>query len=306
MRRPNYNLPHLDAAANVYFSRQLELIDPRLFARQYAERKARQFVPTGDMIPDGIETYTFRSTDKVGQAKRISNAADDLPQSNMFGTEDSARLWDYGSAYSFTQAEITAAARAGLNLDAQRADAAREMLAQKLDDLITSGDSDVGTKGLLTLAGTGDVTGTLTGGWATATSDQIIDDFRKIVHEAPNVSKDVEKTTAVIMPTLLLRRIESMPRSTLSDTTVLKYLKDNFPGIKFLDWERANGAGASGKNRIVAYNPVVDKIRHLMSVELEALAPQQKNFSYLVNMRMRAGGIVLYKPKSVTYGDVAL
>lgn len=306
MRRPNYNLPHLDAAANVYFSRQLELIDPRLYARIYAERKARQFVPTGDLIPDGIETYTFRSTDKVGQAKRISNAADDLPQSNMVGTEDSARLWDYGAAYSYTQAEIVAASRAGLNLDAQRADAAREMLAQKLDDLISQGDADVGTKGLLNLTGPSDVTGTLTGGWGTASADEIIADFKLIVNKAPSVTKDVEKPTAVIMPTLLLRQIESMPRSTLSDTTVLEFLKKNFPAISFLDWERANGAGASSKNRIVAYTPTVEKLRQLMSVEVEALAPQVKNFSYLVNMRMRAGGIVLYKPLSVTYGDVAL
>lgn len=301
-----FNLPHLDAAENVFFQRQLERIEPAMYEVQYAERKARQLVPTGELIPDGIEVVTVRSMDRRGTAKRIANAADDLTQVNVFANEYSAKLWDYGVAFGYTKAELKAAQIGAMPLDSMRARAAREAIADKVDELVAVGDSDVGNEGLLTLSNTHDVTSDLTGSWEAADSDEILADLNAIIHKIPDESKDVEKAKRLILPTKLLRLISKRARSSTSDTTILEYFKSNNTGLEVMDWERANGAGATGKHRIVAYDPNPTKIRFLMSVEMEMQEPQLVNFSYKVNLRMRAGGVALYLPKSVCYGDVAL
>lgn len=305
------NLPYLDAAENVFFQRQLELIEAGFYEKAYAERKARQFVSTGPMIPDGIQSVTYTVMDRAGVAKRISNAADDLPMANVSGVQASDKLWDYGMAFSYSRPEIAAAARGGIPLDTMRARAAREALADKLDDLVSSGDSDIGTKGLLNQSGTLDATSGLNGGWASLTNSdankqKILDDLNAVVNKIPDNTSDVESAKRVIIPSRLYRFLDATSRSSTSDLTLLKFFMTNHPGLDVQVWERANGAGASLKDRIVAYDPAVTKIRHLMSVELEVLPPEVKNFSYVTNMRMRCGGVISYFPKSICYGDVAL
>jgi hypothetical protein len=300
-------LLHLDAAENIFFQRQLELIEAGFYEKAYAERKARQFVSTGPMIPDGIQSVTYTVMDRAGQAKRIANAADDLPMANVSGTQASDKLWDYGMAFSYTRAEIAAAARGGMPLDAMRSKAARDALADKLDDIVTSGDSDVGTKGLLNLSGTHDVTSSLHA-WSLAspTAAEILADLSAIVHEIPKQTKEVESAKRLILPTNLKRFLATTPRASTSDTTLLTYFLANHPGLEIMDWERCNGAGAASKDRIVAYDPSVNKVRLHMSVDLEVLPPEVKNFSYVTNMRMRVGGVIAYFPKSICYGDIAL
>jgi hypothetical protein len=304
------NLPHLDAAENVFFQRQLEFIEPMLFEKAYAERKARQFVAAGGLIPDGLETYTYRAMDRSGQAKLIANAADDLPMANVYGTETSVSMRDYGMAYGYSLSELKAAAAArggqGLSIDAMRARAARDALADKLDSIVAAGDSTGGLEGLLGITGAHDVTSDVTGAWSVGTPVQatILADLNIIVNKAANASNDVESCKRLILPSILYRYLQSTPRSSTSDTTLLKYFQDTHPGVEVMDWERSNTAGASSKHRIVAYDPSPTKVRLLMAVELEQLAPQQENFSFKVNMRMRTGGVIAYYPKSVVYGDI--
>lgn len=301
-----FNLPTLDASQNVFFQRQLELIEPTLHEIQYAERKARKLVPTTP-VPDGIESVTRTSVDRTGTAKRIANAADDLPQVNVFATQESAKMWDYGAAFGYTEAEIRAAAKGGMPLDAMRARAAREALADKLDEICAVGDSDIGNEGLLNLTGANDVTSDLAGDegdWDAADADEILAALNKAVMKSAAVSRDIEKCTHLILPSKLHRKLSRMPRQAVSDTTVLKFFMDTNPGLVIDTWERSNDSEATNEHRVVAYEPNPVKLRLLMSVEAEQQAPQLRNYSYIVNMRMRCGGVLLHYPKSLSYMDI--
>ena len=302
-----FNSPHLDAAENIFFQRELEQILTEQFDIKHAGLKARQFVPVDNSIDPGVETVTYEQFDSLGKAKRIADFADDLPMVNVSGLQFSQRMQSYGAAFGYSLGELRAAAKAGKPLERMRAMAARKTLDLQLDDVAASGDSAAGLKGLLNITAAATFTpatkaaGGLT--WAVATPDEMIADLSDIVKQVVVDTKEVERPRRIILPTDQYERINSTARSNTSDTTVLDFFLGTHPGLEVMSWERLAGAGAGSVDRMVAYDPNILNVRLLMAVEFEQLPPQQKNMAFVVNCHMRTGGVISPYPKSIAYGD---
>lgn len=303
-----FNSPHLDAAENVFFQRELEQILTEQFDIKHAGLKARALLPVDNSIDPGAETITYEQFDSLGKAKRISDYADDLPMVNVNGNQYSQRMQSYGAAFGYSIQEVRAAATAGKALERMRAMAARKVLDQQLDLVASVGDSTAGLVGLLGLSNvTTNTLGTKAAGgttWAVATADEILRDLNGIIRQVVVDTKEVERPTRILLPTDQYELIKSKPRSTTSDTTILGMFLDTNPGVEVMSWERLAGAGAGGTtDRMVAYDPNILNVRLLMAVEFEQLPPQQRNMSFVVNCHMRTGGVISPYPKSVAYGD---
>jgi hypothetical protein len=293
-----------DAADKLFFDRELVQTLAEQFNVKYAERKARTFVGTGELIDESTKEVRRTIWDMKGRAKLAANPSDDAPQVQVTGGEDFATMKEYHLGTSYADTEIRAARLLGKPLDQMRMEAVRKGLADKLDDIITSGDSSVGNLGLLNQSGVNDVTSSLTGGWLTsATGDEILKDLQTIKDRIATVTSDVEKTKRIILPTILHRYIGSKARSSTSDLTILEYFRRNNPDVEITDWERCNTAGASAKHRIVAYDPSTSNVRLLLSYEFQADPPERKGRSQKVTCWMRTGGIWLLAPATMTYGD---
>lgn len=301
------NSPHLDAAENVFFQRELEQILTEQFDIKHAGLKARQLVPVDNSIDPGVETVTYDQFDSLGKAKRISDFSGDLPMVNVSGLQFSQRMQSYGAAFGYSLQEVKAASAARKPLERMRAMAARKTLDLQLDDVAAVGDSTAGLKGLLGLSSTTSFTlGTKGAGgltWAVATPAEILADLSGIVTQVVADTKEVERPTRIILPTSQFELIKNTARSSTSDTTVLNFFLSTNPGIEVMSWERLAGAGAGSVDRMVAYDPNVMNVRLLMAVEFEQLPPQQKNMAFVVNCHMRTGGVIAPYPKSVAYGD---
>lgn len=298
--------PHYDAADTVFFTRELIQTLAQQFNVKYAERKARSFVGTGELIHPGVNQVRREIYDMKGTAKRIANPADDVPQAQVSAGEDFATMAQYGLGCSWDDQEIRAAQLTGKSIDGMRMDAVRKGLADALDDHIAVGDATVSNLGLLNQTGCNDVTSSLNGAWLTTNADdptKILADLNLIADKIANVTNDVFATKRMILPTVLHRKIATLARSSTSDTTVLEYFKRNRPGIEVMDWERSNLAGDSSKHRIIAYDPDISNIRLLLSYEFESDPPERKNRANKVNCYLRDGGIWLLQPKTLTYGD---
>lgn len=299
--------PHLDAAENVFFQRELEEIDLQAKDVKYAKLKGRQLVPTKSVGP-ATETYTYRQFDKRAKPAPMIDLADDLPMANVKGAEFSFNLRSYGLAFQYSRDEIRAAQKVGIPLDTDRATAVREGLAQYLDAVCATGDSTFGLKGLLNLAST-ETYNTPTGaaggknwfGTNAKTPDEIIADLNGMKRQVITNSKEVESPKRLLLATDLHEFISNTPRSSTSDTTILKWWQGNNPDVMIERWERCAGAGTGSSRRTVMYDPA--NLYLLMAIEYEQLAPQERNFVYVVNARLKTGGVVCPYPKSVIYGD---
>jgi hypothetical protein len=294
----------LDAADKIFFDRELVQTLAEQFNVKYVERKARQFVGTGELIDESKKEVRREIWDMKGRAKLAANPSDDAPQVQVTGGEDFATMKEYHLGTSYADSEIRAARLLGKPIDRMRMEAVRKGLADKLDDVITSGDTSVGNLGMLNQTACNDVTSDLNGSWLTsATAEEILEDLHTIKHKVANVTGDVEQTKRIILPTILKRHIETKARSTTSDLTILEYFKRNNPDVEIMDWERCNTAGASSKHRVVAYDPSTSNVRLLLSYEFQADPPERKGRSQKVTCWMRTGGIWLLAPKTMTYGD---
>jgi hypothetical protein len=302
-----FNLPHLDAAENVFFQRELEQILAEQFDIQYVPLMARKLVPVDNSIDPAAETVGLRQFDKMGEAKAISDYADDFPMVGVEGTEGFQRIQSYGDGFMFSIQEIRAAAKVGRPLERWKAQAARAVLDQKLDSIAATGDSAYGLTGLLNLSNTLTYT-TPTGAngakdWASKTPDEILADMSGVVKKIRVDSKGVESPKRLILPLDQYELIAHLARSDKSDVTVLNFFKATHPDIEVMSWERLDGAGAASSDRMVAYDPNPVKLRLLLPVEYEQFPPQLKNMAYIVNCHMRCGGVIAPYPKSICYAD---
>lgn len=297
------NFTRIDAADTIFFERELQQLLAGSFDVKYATLKGRSLVGTGELIDEAVNTVRRESFDMKGTPKRIANPSDDLPQAQVSGSEEFCQMFSYGLAFSYSDQEIKAGRLAGRLPDQMRATAVRKSLAQLLEEHIAIGDSSIGNLGLLNQSTANDVTADLNGSWLTsATADNMLEDLFTICDKAANETRDAESTKRIILPTILERKLSSTRVSTTDGTTVLNYFKQNRP-VEIMTWERCNAAGASNKHRVVAYDPAIENVRLLMSVEFNMEPPQRKNFAQLVNCYMRNGGVLLTYPKSMTYGD---
>lgn len=305
-----FSFPHLDAAENIFFQRELEQILSEQFDVKYAGLKARQLLPVDNSIDPGVETVTYESYQALGTAKRMADYADDLPMVNVKGSQSSQRMQSYGAAFGYSVDEIRAASRVGKPLERMRAMAARKVLDLQLDTVASVGDSVAGLKGLLSLSDTTTFTpansaANSTKPWVSGikTSDEILADMNGIIRQVVVDTLEVERPTRLLLPTDQYELIKSKARSSTSDTSVLSYFLATNPGVEVMSWERLDGAAGGGIDRMVAYDPNILNLRLLMAVEFEQLAPQLDNFAYKINCRMKTGGVIAPYPKSIAFGD---
>lgn len=319
-----YESPHLDAAENYFFSRELEHISKAMHSVAYVQGLARKLLPINNEMDPAKMSFTWRLWDQFGQAKRLADDGADVNQVGVKGEENNQTMQVYALGYNFTEDEIRAAASAGRPLERDRAQACRDGIERQFNDLATDGDTAGNITGFLGVASPATKTpsskasGSAVGGtsWLdssgnlVATAAEIIDDVGSALRQVFVDSKEIERPTRVVLPTAQYSAIEQTPRGTGTDTTILTFLKAANPGVEFLSWERLKYISAalnpnltSSKDRMICYDPRPDRLEFLLPIEFEQQAPQLVNYRYKVNCRMKAGGVVAYRPKSILFAD---
>jgi hypothetical protein len=302
----------LDDNTSAFFVRELTAIRSRTYDVVYPQYKALTHLPISSEAGPGADTVVFYTFDRVGTMKYIGNYADDLPRADVFGEENRAAVKSIGNAYGYNVQEIAAAALAGRPLPQRRANAARETYDQTVNKIGWLADGSAtygGNYGLLFSPNIG-ISQPTTGTWSTASADNIIADFAKVFAEQQVATKGVEVPNTALFPLSVWTRLTSIPRSTLSDTTVLEFLKKNYPMITTWDWVNELGSVTSTKglkpsgtagstNCVVLFNKSSDKFVLELPRPFEQLPPQAKNLEWVVNCHARVAGVIMYYPLSV-------
>jgi hypothetical protein len=298
-----YRFDQMDASENAFFSRQLEHIRPGLFEVQYPEFKARMFLPINNSIHPGAEEFTYRQFDKVGKAKMIADYGSDLPSADVFAAETSQKIRGFGTSYTYSMQEARAAMMAQLPLDARKANAARHAMEQKLDETLLLGEATANLSGLFTLSGTTSFSPGF-GVWEGNTADEIVSDLNGIANAIVNGTSGVETPDTIVLPLTSYNLIASKRMGDGSDVTVLRHFLGVSPYIRSVEWSHRleSNAAWTGK-RMVCYRKDPMKLEGLIPQEFEQLAPQFNGFAVKTLCHARCGGVVLYFPKSVAYGD---
>lgn len=303
MRNDNDN-QRLDASESVFFSRQLESIDQRLYETKYPEYKGRMLIPTQQGVDPDSNVYTYRMFDQHGKAKVIRDASDDLPRANAQGAETMQRMVEIGASYEYTLSEIRRAAKTGTPLDQMRAIGARRAIEELTDEYIALGNSTLGLTGVLTASGVSTYSGS--GFWgtlATADPDKVAADLLGTAAKCPEATSERFSRVVVTLPFAMYNIAAQLKMSSQSNVTVLQYVLATSPYIQsVIPWyrcEAAQGSIDSTHDQICAFPQDPEVMTALIGDELRFQPPQERNYSFVVNGKSTVGGIVLRYPKAV-------
>jgi hypothetical protein len=298
---------HLDAASSVFFARELEQIDGRMYDVKYAALEAFELVPTNTSLDPGTESYTYRQFDARGIAEITSNYASGSPRADVDGQEFTSTFRSVRNSYGYNVQEIRAASKAGRPLEPMRAVAARRGMNERINRTALLGDAPNGLLGLFNQpnaqvfvvpngnGGTPD--------WPNKTADEILDDLFGIVDQIPTVTAEVERPTRLLVPYTRLRLIERLRIGPDSTVSVLKYFKEQRPSIEVRGALFLDTAGLGGTMRMVAYDPKPENLELMLPVAFESFPPEQRGLEFVVENHARIGGVVARYPLTMAYGD---
>lgn len=307
-------LPRFDSNESMFLQRQLDYIKQQSYDIKYAELKARKLIPVSSEADPGAENIFYRQYDQTGMAKIVSNYADDLPDADVKGQEFFAVVKTLGSSYKYNFQEMRAAVYGNVPLEQRRANAARRAIAQKENRLAFFGDANANLVGMFTAPNVTSVTIPATGTgsttqWVNKTPDQILFDMNLVANTVVSTSLGVENPDTMLLPLSQFNYVSSTARSDYSDKTILNYFLENNPYIKQVEWvNELKGAGSSGSgsapyDRMYAYRRSPEVLTLEIPSDFEQHELEIRNLIYKVNCTERFGGVLVYYPLALAYGD---
>lgn len=300
-------MDQLDEAQNAFFGPALEQVKAQTYDRKLPQFKARQFVPIDPTIDRDTESMVVRGYDMVGQARLLSSYADDLPRSDVFSSETRVQFRAVGASYGYNLFEVRAAAKAGVALDQKKAAAARRAVESVIDRVLAKGDSATGLVGLLNQpAALAYAIPNGAGGspaWADKTPKEILADLIGIAEYIINTTNEVESPNLIIIPRAQMTILRTTQFSLASDKTILEWFRANYSNMAIDTWHRLQGAGDAGSDRMVCYTLSPDHLQGAVPQEFEQMPAQERNLEFIIPCHARVGGVLMYYPLSMAYGD---
>jgi hypothetical protein len=298
----------LDRGETAFFARELEHVKTRAYDAKLKNLKAFSLIPISTEAGAGASQITFRRFTSVGFAKLIGDYAKDFPPVDVYGEEESVKIVGIGVSYGYSIKEIRSAAKAGVNLDQRRAQAARRAHDQKINEMAFRSLPEAGTRGLLDYPGLTETTLPADGSgggksWNAKTTNQILRDINILTDAVilPTFNREVPDT--LLLP---LKTYNLLANTRLGDnaTTLLKYIQDTNPHLKTIDWLlELSGAGEGGSDRCMTGKFDEEHITLEIPQPFEQFDPQQEGMAFRIPCHSECAGVIVYYPMAFAYAD---
>jgi len=299
----------LDAGESVFFARELEYVKAKSYDVKYKQLKGLMLVPMSTEANTGVRAITWTQYSGVGLAKFISDYANDFPRVDVQGQEFTVKPKGIGDSYGYSIKEIRESQYSGKRLDQRRADFARRAIDEKMNTTVISGDAATGLQGFINYSGITEDTVIADGTgssklWSTKTPDQKVRDVTNLVNAVMNNTNGLEIPDTLLLPLVQYNDIANTRMGTNTDITILKWILNNSPVIKRIEYlVELDGAGAGGTDRMMvgAFDDM--HLTHEVPQPFEQFDPQQKGMSFEIPCHAETAGVIIYYPLAFAFGD---
>ena len=315
--------------AGVFFQRQLEYIQAQSYDVLYPELMAREVFALNTEGGEGINTITYRSYDKRGEAAIIAGKVTDLPRGDIDGKEYSLSVRTLGNAYGYSRQELAASRLTGMPLEQRKVDATRRAYEELVNQLSWFGSATHDIHGLFGGPAsapwstvTRNVVASAAGGanstvWGVdKTPDEVIADLTSACAKLYTDTKKLFRPTVILMSVEKKQYLMNTPRSLQSDVSILDWFLRNNMFIKSADaikdinelagiYDAAATApfdptGASDDGFTVMAESL-DNMRLREPFPYVHLPVQYKGLEFEVNCYGRFAGLELIRPGAVQH-----
>lgn len=309
----------LDANETGAMARELEHVFAEVYRKEFPDLQGRALVPVKTGVASGAESHTYTEVERFGEAKIIHNYATDFPGTEVQGKQTSDVIRGIGDSYQYSIQDLRAAALTKIKMPTEKAEAAREVMENKLDALVLTGDANTGLKGLNTIATNFNApakvtTGTWEAQWAAAATEQalrdvqagILKDVRALFKSIPDATMGKHRADTLVLDTASYNFLAFTERGGPqgSESSLLNYIMANVPGLtSVIPWARCNNAGATNKSRAFALKRDPKVLYQVIPQDFEQMPPQARFMAFVIACHMRWGGVVSPFPKAHAYMD---
>jgi hypothetical protein len=306
----NINQFSKDADSGIYFARQLELRIAKIYEIMYPELPARSIFPVSRIGGPGVETIVEQYMDIIGNAEIGSGEEVDFPRADVVGGEVSSKVRPIITGFGYSWLEIQRAMRAGISLNAARANAAKRAFETKLNDIAFNGHEASGITGFFSNAEIPRESAAATGAGSATTfvsksPDNIVADIEAAMNDPWEDSMMIHKPNTLLMPVSQYRLIASTRMNAYDTMTILSFLLNNHPSFMggagtITPVNQLKGAGpTAGADCMVAYQKTEEVLELRIPFEQQFFPVQQRGFQYMVPSLGLTGGVVVRYPKAI-------
>ncbi len=296
-----------DDGDGLFFERQLEAVETRLFFKKLRELKFRRLIPTTNRHGPGAASITYYFYTKFGIAKIIANPSDDLPRVDVAATRHSVNVRVAADAFGFSTQELRNAQFANVPLETFRADAARRAMNELMSDIAWNGDSVYGLGGVLSNENVSNTqvaaaaAGTNSRVWGVdKTPLEVVNDVGDRITAIVSGTKEIHQPDTLLLPIDKLRFISNTPMSeTFPLITIRKYLMDpdNGFGITMLEGlPELTDSGTGSTDQGLLYENDDEVLENLIPMEMITHPPQRRNLQFEIPVEAEIAGVVIRYP----------
>lgn len=289
-------------------ARDLEAIDDVLYEPVEEELIVRTFLDVYSDIPEHAEKYMYDRYDRQGKAKRSATGADDVPLVDNDKTREEQKVISIENGFKIEKQELRAARANGRNVDTEKAETARRIVAENENDLVFLGDSELGIEGLVNADGINefdvpedsDADGTE---WSYKTGQEIISDIREA--RAKVNQHDGYNADTLVLPSEQYQEL-SKPYNDYNSQTIMSYLMeqgwfDSILEISYLEDADPDGDNDSG----LVLDTSSSNMQLGLAIDFQREEPYRlPNGAYQVRTEERTCGLILRRPLAVCRFDL--
>lgn len=296
-----------DANESIFFAKDLEHQEARVYEKKYPEIRFRQIFPVNNEGGPGVLHITYKTLDKTGMAQVISDYAQDLPRMNLSATEVTKQVYSVANSIHYSQREVDAAMHTGTNLDSTLLSTMREGYERKLDEIADRGHFRTGLEGFNTNANIPVLAPTVSAGsgddtWPNKTADEIVADFTLAYNTIITNSAGVHRANAVILSPERMALLDQLRLSNTSDT-LRSYLEKAFRGVQFFDWTRMSTASAAGAQRMAMGQRDSEVLEFREPMPFRIYPLERSGLKYIYNGEGRTAGMTIRFPLAWVFVD---
>ena len=299
----------LDSNESVFFNRELAYVKAKSYDAKYAELKGLSLIPISTEAGAGVNEIIFHQYRGVGFAKVIADYAKDFPRVDIYGEEKAVKVKGIGDSYGYSIKEIRASQRTGKNLDQRRAITARRAHDEMMNRMALKSNTADGTFGLLDFPGITEVTLQADGTnssktWASKTPDQIVRDINDLVSAVMEPTSAREVPDTLLLPIAQYNDIATRRIGEAGEKTLMRYILDNSPYIKKIDWlSELKNFGAGGTNRALVGRFDEEHLTLEIPQPFEQFEAQQEGMEFTIPCHSECAGTIIYYPLAFAYAD---
>jgi hypothetical protein len=310
MKMAGTNNPvRLDSNESAFFNRELAYVKSKSYDAKYAELKGLSLIPISTEAGAGVNEIVFRQYRGVGIAKVIADYAKDFPRVDVYGEEKAVKVKGIGDSYGYSIKEIRQSQRAGKNLDQRRAITARRAHDEMMNKMALKSNAVDGTNGLLDYPGITEVTlrndGTGSSKtWASKSADQIVRDINDMVNAVMEPTSAREIPDTLLLPIDQFNDIATRRIGEAGEKTLMKYILENSPYIKRIDWlAELKGFGAGATDRALIGRFDEEHITLEIPQPFEQFEAQQEGMEFTIPCHSECAGTIIYYPLAFAFAD---